>query len=522
MKNFNVTGTCVPDEDYMVDISGKIEKIVRLVNDRSYFTINRARQYGKTTTLLCLEKALRDDYTVASISFQGIGDETFASSEKFCPLLVKLIVKALKFSSASKEYIDRWIHHSVTDFQSLSEHITAMCENEKVVLMVDEVDATSNNRVFLQFIGMLRDKFLARKSKKDHTFHSVILAGVYDIKNIKLKLINEGLYEVGASEGKLLNSPWNIAVSFNVDMSFSPAEISTMLNEYEADHVTGMNVAEISRVIYSLTNGYPFLVSAICQHIDKVLNKDWTVNGIDKAVRILLVETNTLFDDLVKNLETNESLYNLIYDILIVGDKRVFNIYNPTISLGLMYGILRNADSHAAISNKIFELIIYEYLISKDELKGRRTSNTLCRGDVIKNGSFDMELCLRKFSDHYAEIYSKNDLEFLERHGRLLFLSYLRSLINGHGFYHIESQFTDLRRMDIVVDFGQDQFIVELKIWRGEQYEHKAYEQLLGYMDSKKASSGYLLMFDFRNDMNRQTKVEWIEVCGKRIFEVIA
>ncbi|MDR2419161.1 MAG: hypothetical protein LBD79_08905 [Treponema sp.] len=27
-------------------------------------------------------------------------------------------------------------------------------------------------------------------------------------------------------------------------------------------------------------------------------------------------------------------------------------------------------------------------------------------------------------------------------------------LINGACFYHIESQFTDLRRMDIVVDYG--------------------------------------------------------------------
>jgi len=51
MRKFNVTGLCTPDEDYMVDISGKIEQIKRLVDRRSYFVINRARQYGKTTTL---------------------------------------------------------------------------------------------------------------------------------------------------------------------------------------------------------------------------------------------------------------------------------------------------------------------------------------------------------------------------------------------------------------------------------------------------------------------------------------
>jgi len=62
MKRFNVTGLCVPEEHYMVDITGKIEQIKKLVDGRCYFTINRARQYGKTTTLAMLERALENDY----------------------------------------------------------------------------------------------------------------------------------------------------------------------------------------------------------------------------------------------------------------------------------------------------------------------------------------------------------------------------------------------------------------------------------------------------------------------------
>ncbi len=38
------------------------------------------------------------------------------------------------------------------------------------------------------------------------------------------------------------NSPWNIAARFDVDMSFSAPEIATMLEAYEADHRTGMDV----------------------------------------------------------------------------------------------------------------------------------------------------------------------------------------------------------------------------------------------------------------------------------------
>ena len=108
-----------------------------------------------------------------------------------------------------------------------------------------------------------------------------------------------------------------------------------------------------------------------------------------------------------------------------------------------------------------------------------------------------------------------------KRHGRLIFLTYLKPLLNGQGNYYIESQFTDHRRMDLVVDFEKEQYIVELKIWRGEAANNQAYEQLLDYMSSKNASEGYLLTFDFRKNRVGVYKAEWIEVNGKRTFDVL-
>ena len=34
MRRYNVTGLCVPKENYMVDISGKVEQIRKMVDDR--------------------------------------------------------------------------------------------------------------------------------------------------------------------------------------------------------------------------------------------------------------------------------------------------------------------------------------------------------------------------------------------------------------------------------------------------------------------------------------------------------
>lgn len=62
MKKFNTTGICNPKKHYMVDISERLEKIKTLVDDGEYFCINRARQYGKTTTLSALRKFLSPQY----------------------------------------------------------------------------------------------------------------------------------------------------------------------------------------------------------------------------------------------------------------------------------------------------------------------------------------------------------------------------------------------------------------------------------------------------------------------------
>ena len=59
-KRFNITGVCIPELHYMVNIEKRIDRIVRdYITNGSYFTINRARQFGKTTTLYLLENRLK-------------------------------------------------------------------------------------------------------------------------------------------------------------------------------------------------------------------------------------------------------------------------------------------------------------------------------------------------------------------------------------------------------------------------------------------------------------------------------
>ncbi|GHU08690.1 hypothetical protein FACS1894151_05050 [Spirochaetia bacterium] len=540
MRHFNITGLCIAGKHYMVDISGRVAQVKTMVDRGQYFTINRARQYGKTTLLWELEKTLAPEYICVSTSFEGIGDEPFATPEAFCQTFMELVQRKLRFTPVKNDqaYIDQWVDPAVVDFKLLSRHITKMCRDKKIILMIDEVDKTSNNRTYIHFLGMLRDKYLDREKGADFTFQSVILAGVYDIRNIKLKLINEGMYSPAAQEGKLLNSPWNIAVKFDVDMSFHPEDIAGMLADYENDYHTGMDIKALSELIYEYTGGYPYLVSDICQIIDEKmigeklideklidekLDKNWTTDGVMKAVKIVLNENSTLLDDLTKNMEMYQDLYNYIYELMIPGNEKKFNIRDGTLNWGLMFGFLKQNGESVVIANRIFESVLMEYFLAKDSHKrNQKRVNGVLKQDVIKaDGSFDMELCLRKFAAHYREIFNKNDEPFLERNGRLVFLAYLSPLLNGRGFYHIESQFTDLRRMDIVVDFGKEQHVIELKLWKGEAAREAAYSQLAGYLNSKSLRQGYLITFDFRKNVNKRPCEQWVDWEAVRILDIV-
>ena len=49
--------------------------------------------------------------------------------------------------------------------------------------------------------------------------------------------------------------------------------------------------------------------------------------------------------------------------------------------------------------------------------------------------------------------------------------------------------------MDVVVTYDSKIFIIELKIWHGEQYEMEGYDQLAGYVKSQHENKGYLVSF---------------------------
>lgn len=94
-KTFNITGACTPARHYMVPLHSRLEEIRQMINAGDYFSINRARQYGKTTTLRALADYLKNRYLVISLDFQRMSSADFETESSFVNGLSREILRRI-------------------------------------------------------------------------------------------------------------------------------------------------------------------------------------------------------------------------------------------------------------------------------------------------------------------------------------------------------------------------------------------------------------------------------------------
>lgn len=494
---FNTTGICNPTEHYMVDLTQRLSEVRKLVDDGKYFTINRARQFGKTTMLHALAEYLSQDYLVISMDFQmQMSDAKFRNENSFSLAFARAFENSFHITEEgrSQEYQtalqafteERKEIGNQFELVELFEAISKLCAAipKKIVLMIDEVDSATNNQVFLDFLAQLRGYYINRN--RFATFQSVILAGVCDIRNLKRKMKPD--------EEHKDNSPWNIAAEFDIDMSFSAEQINHMLLDYASEHDSSIDTEQIAREIHDYTSGYPYLVSRLCQLLDEMyqsgMDGAWTHAGILEAVRKLVRESNSLFEDMAKKVKDYPDLGSMLRDILFCGKGIPFNLGTELVSIGTMFGFLKDEDGQVEISNRIFEIWFYNLFIAQDAID----SKTYDAGQQMKG-------------------------QFVSESGRKLFLLYIRPLINGIGNYYIEARTRSMGRTDLIIDYLGKQYIIEMKIWHGNEYNTRGEEQLLEYLNDYNLECGYMLSFNFNK--NKKPGVKKLHFMNHTLIEAM-
>lgn len=525
VKEFNTTGGCNPSDHYMVDISDRLRKIKRLVDEGKYFCINRARQYGKTTTIQALTDYLKEEYTVIALDFQDIDSAVYENSGAFTQGLARLFMDAHEFAGA--EIPESILNDFATINQKPADAILmdeifrifrrwCKASERKLVLMIDEVDTASNNQVFLDFLAQLRSGYLKRRTIS--TFQSVILAGVTDVKHLKAKIRPE--------EAHKENSPFNIAAEFDIDMSLSASGIRGMLDEYEADHHTGMDTERLARQIREYTAGYPYLVSRICQLMDGPVRKKlderavWTGQGLDEAIKIILADNkDPLFGSIMGKLVNIPQLKRQLRDILMKGDVVAWLPDDEEQKMLFMYGFIVNDHNTVKIANRLFEMRLYQYFLGESRRNEDFRSDALLNKSIFidENHALKIPLILEHFVETQKRVHGDADDTFLEEEGRERFLTYIAPIINGTGTYSVEEQTRDKLRTDVIIHYLGHRYVVELKIWRGPRYNAAGEKQIMEYLDYFGLNTGYMVSFNFNKKKERGVKR--VNIGDKVLFE---
>ena len=236
-------------------------------------------------------------------------------------------------------------------------------------------------------------------------------------------------------------------------------------------------------------------------------------------MQLILTESNTLFRSLTGKIVNYPDLRDALRKLLMTGEEVAWNANQYELDRLYMYGFIRTEKGKVKIANRIFETILYNLFLSDDELKGSTFSRegSLAANIFVQDGHLNVRLILEKFIATYHEICGPLKEKFLEKDGREAFLLYLKPIINGTGNYYIEAATRDGRRLDVVIDYLGERFIIELKIWRGDRYNAAGEQQIAAYLDYFGLSTGYMLSFNF--NQNKECGVKKVALGDKVLWE---
>lgn len=516
---FKIGGACTQSFNYMIDISYRLKEIKEEYVDKGeYFIINRSHQMGKTTTLRALMRYLKSDYFIFYIDFQSISNDKYNDNDVFMnEFLSKFLLSYKKYNdNPDMNLIEPIIQlqkgNKKYRFDDFFDSINDICKksSKPLVLIIDEFDTIIKNaNMTNDFLSISRSHYQDRDITP--TFHSVILSGVRDIDHIRSMIHKK-------EELTDLYSRWNIYKKFSMNMLFSVDQIASILEEYERDNKTGMNIKSIAQYIYEYTKGHPFLVSAICKIIDEELSKStvfndgkqtWSIEGVSESVTFIMNNKIPFFVNIIEKLNEFPKLREILKKIVFKNYKKnQRSVYEESLDIGEMFGLINTENGNVVISNLMIEMIIIYYFIDKDT-----NSVIQDRSPFFKDGALDMEAVLNEFISYYEINYGNKKYSFIEENGIQIFITFLRPIICSEGNFYIEEKVSDGKSVDLIVDYHGIRHFVELKFIEDGSLH------LIGYLNKYNLETGFIIIYN--SNKKNQSNLVRFEQRGKTIIKVI-
>ena len=511
MRTFGTRGTVQPDRHYVVPRTEEVQNFISRVKDGRYIVLFAPRQTGKTTFFqLALTTLAAEDptYFPIQLDFQVMRN---TAPTVFYDRLHQLLRTQIQFvlqehSEAHQEKLRRFLENSqLTDAFSMIDffqELVNLLGSRRVVLLIDEFDGIPQPLVS-DFLYTLRHIYLSNALLCPHS------VGIVGVKNITQLDYDRSI------------SPFNIQDEFHLP-NFTLEQVRQLLGQY-TDEIGQTFAPSVIESIHKQTAGQPFLVNRIAQILTEDLDipKAQTISPshFDQAHVHILSENNTNLTHLTTNIQKDRRFENLLMKIVSYDKGVPFILHNDIISALTTYGVIaKDASGMCEIVNPIYQQCIMQtfrpLINGLEDRYFPENANEDFLDYLTPAGHIKMEPLLDNFRDFITRAGYKilqvpeTPQEFV---GQYLLSAYLDQFVRTVGGAMFLEVPTGRGRMDLLISYNQQKYIVETKIWEGARRYAAGKKQLASYLKLEGTLEGYYIVFDHRTDPKPLVETETLE-----------
>ena len=384
-------------------------------------------------------------------------------------------------------------------------------QNKRVVMVIDEFDGIPQT-VVSDFLYALRHIYL---SDEPRCPHSVGIIGV--------KSINQLNYDRSVS-------PFNIQDEFNLP-NFTLEQVQELLGQY-TDEIGQAFAPQVIESIHKQTAGQPVLVNRFAQILTEEMDipktEAITITHFTSAYAQLLEENNVNITQLITNIRRDRRFETFLMKIVSYDIGARFTLRSEIISELATYGVIvKGTDGMCEILNPVYHYCImqaFKPLINGLEDEYLPDDNTAGFREYLTSlGEIDMLLLLNNFRDFIARAgfrvlqVPEAPQEFIGQHLLMTYLDQFVQLVSGVMYLEVP---TGRGRMDLVICHNRKKYIVETKIWEGDNRYQAGKKQLAAYLKLEGAVEGYYVVFDHRQTPEPRVETDTLDSVSIRSYVI--
>ncbi len=500
MKFFNTAGPVRQEYHYTLDLLGRInlEEVLMLIEQQKYFILHAPRQTGKTSALLALQKYLNNEGKYYCV-YVNVEDAQ-AARENISEAIQSIVYRINESSKnviLDNKLLPDWkkILSEVVSISALYSYLKTFCQNieKPLILLIDEIDSLVGDSL----ISVLRQLRSGYNERPDAYPQSIILCGVRDVRDYRIHSTIEKTIITGGSA-------FNITAKSIRLGNFEKGDIKKLYLKHTEE--TGQKFEEdVFEDVWELTEGQPWLVNALayecCFELQKDRTKSITKEMIELAKENMILRRDTHIDILIDKL--SEDRVQRVIEPILYSEEGTENLKQDDLSYVEDMGLIKRKQGKFVISNAIYKEIIPRELVYT-------TQYTMSEEPLwyIEKGKLQMEKLLKRFQQFYRE----NSEVWLEKFAykeagpHLLLMAFLQRIINGGGRIHREYGL-GRKRIDLLIEYGEEKFCIETKVFRSEKTKETGLNQLQDYIDKCGAKEGHLVIFDKTDKKKWEEKI---------------